>query len=481
MGKSSAVLLVSLLLAASCYVVCLPASAGSKTIVVPDDFATLEAAVYQASAGDTIYVRSGQHKISNDTLVINKTLSIIGEDAEATFLIGPGYGYEFFPGSTSTKEDNFTLKSVEIIPANFIVPPKVALQVNADNFQISQVTIEKCDVGITVYGNRTTVTRMKMPSASITGSHSVVSDNFIVSISVKGDHQKLTRNYGSISLDGSYSLVAENKAEGDMHLTGFFNVIAGNSFSTIYMEHANSNIICNNSLKCLWVGFYGYTCSNNIVCKNRLTGPGIWGILVGAGSYNVFHDNLISNYGGEYDGYGIAIGGYGLIAEHNMFYRNIFVSNNRHVSTNWEVLGAGNLWDNGKEGNYWDDYDGVDADGNGIGDIPYIVRGVIWDEAARGHVSFVFGQDNYPLMSFFDIDSIPMELPDLALILLNPALEHELIPFALPNSTPEPTPQSQWLGLSSAAWVAVAVSLVVVVGVGISLYLKKVKKTVNYI
>jgi len=32
-----------------------------------------------------------------------------------------------------------------------------------------------------------------------------------------------------------------------------------------------------------------------------------------------------------------------------------------------------NQWDNSSAGNYWDDYSGIDADGNGIGDTPFII------------------------------------------------------------------------------------------------------------
>ncbi|MGB9842122.1 MAG: right-handed parallel beta-helix repeat-containing protein [Candidatus Bathyarchaeales archaeon] len=478
MDKSSAIMLILLLLAVSCYVARLPVSAGSKTIVIPDDYATLEAAVQHASSGDTVYVRAGRHKISNDTLIINKQLAIIGEAAESTILIGPGYGYEFFPYPSRTGADKRVYKPLSGGAAltNFIPPSKVAIEVNADNFRFSHVTIEKCDIGIAINGNGATVAHTKMPSASVTGSHALISDNTIVSISVKGDYQNITRNQGGLSLACSFSYVAENKADSDMWLLGSFNIIAGNSFSTLHMEHANSNIICNNSLICMVVGDYGHTCSNNTICKNRFIGPWVWGILMGDGLYNVFHDNLVSGYG-----YGIALGGYGSVAEHNLFYRNILVSNRRHVSTNWEVLGAGNLWDNGEEGNYWDDYNGTDANGDGIGDTPYIVRGVVWNETERGQVDFVFGQDNYPLMASFDIDSVAMELPEWALRILDPAYTPKPSPPPSTILEPSPTLQPQSSEFPPATWVAVAVSSVAIVGVGTIFYLKKSRKTINRI
>jgi hypothetical protein len=476
-GKSSALLLVILLLAASCYIARLHASVESKTIVVPDDYATIGAAVERAAPGDTIYVKRGRHAIlGNETLVINKTLSIIGEDVATTFLIGPGSAYGSFPMGMKGDKPEYTLLSGETIPTNFLIPPKVAIQVNADNFKISQVTIDNCDVGIIVSGNGTEVSHTKMPSASVTGSHSVISDNIIASLSVKGHYQNVTRNFGSINIDGSFSIVAENTAHSDMHLTGSSNILIRNSFSTIYLEYAHSNIICNNSLSCLWIGFYGHTCSNNTVCKNRLIGPGIWGILMGAGSYNVFHDNLISNYRGDYSGYGIAIGGNHLVAEHNTFYRNILINNNRHVSTNWEVLGAGNYWDNGKEGNYWDDYKGTDSNGDGIGDVPYIVKGVKWDDTVNGPVSFVFGQDNYPLMSPFDIDTIPIELPEWAPPSLNPTPEPNPSPSPNPAPEPNPTPQSQLSEPFPITWALAAAGLVAVVVACIALKFDKIRK-----
>jgi len=75
----------------------------------------------------------------------------------------------------------------------------------------------------------------------------------------------------------------------------------------------------------------------------------------------------------------------------NLFYHNNFIVNSINVVDE----GGNNFWDNGylSGGNYWDDYDGVDEDGNRIGDTPYTFSG---------------GEDLYPLMYPWD------EMPPVA-------------------------------------------------------------------
>lgn len=53
------------------------------------------------------------------------------------------------------------------------------------------------------------------------------------------------------------------------------------------------------------------------------------------------------------------------------FSGNSFVGNLRQVESRGGVLAGRNDWSPGGRGNYWDDYRGYDADGNGIGDRPY--------------------------------------------------------------------------------------------------------------
>jgi hypothetical protein len=390
MKKASAFVLIFLL----CFVYLvilndLTVKAEFEMIVVPDDFSDLVDAVGNATEGDTIFVKKGTYEITspdvNNTLLlsgieINKSLSIIGEDQENTIIVFPPDTRVGFPLLFSTKQ---------------------GFNIYADNFRISNLTVTNCDYGVNVHGNGAQVSNIITSGLALQGSFSTVSKTILESqLRVIGSSQMVTQCTirGTVDINGSQNNIVGNDVK-LCYLKGSYNTISGNSFHTLFLEYSDSNLIHNNTLSSICVGSDGHECSNNTVSVNTFDGDYIWGILMCAGSYNVFHDNLIWNYNEGNSGYGIAIGGYTLVAEYNTFYRNTLKNNNRNVGANWEILGAGNFWDNGVEGNYWDDYNGTDNDGDGIGDVPHIVEGCKRDESTEMQVEFVYGQDNYPLMA----------------------------------------------------------------------------------
>src|SRR4030067_2055690 len=94
MKKTALVLtVISLLLVV--LVVGLPSvNASPKTIVVPDDYPTIESAITNANDGDTIFVKKGTY---HKTLTIEKPLSLIGEDSQNTVIVGIWYRYDKKP------------------------------------------------------------------------------------------------------------------------------------------------------------------------------------------------------------------------------------------------------------------------------------------------------------------------------------------------------------------------------------------------
>lgn len=79
---------------------------------------------------------------------------------------------------------------------------------------------------------------------------------------------------------------------------------------------------------------------------------------------NIIDGNNIS----DNSDYGVMIATDDRDSEDNLFYNNHF---NNPDGMNAYDNGTNTMWDNGTIGNYWHDYDGVDADDDGIGDTAY--------------------------------------------------------------------------------------------------------------
>jgi parallel beta-helix repeat protein len=96
---------------------------------------------------------------------------------------------------------------------------------------------------------------------------------------------------------------------------------------------------------------------------------------------NIFSQNIIT---GNMKGINVDAS-----SENNVFYHNDFVVNEMHAFDR-----SFNTWYNEEiqQGNYWDDYNGVDEDGDGIGDTPYEILGGLGG----------FNQDMFPLMDPFN-------------------------------------------------------------------------------
>ncbi|RLI44739.1 hypothetical protein DRO69_06705 [Candidatus Bathyarchaeota archaeon] len=120
------------------------------------------------------------------------------------------------------------------------------------------------------------------------------------------------------------------------------------------------NVTVSNSIamQCWW---YGILLTDSVYCKildNKIMNNNAWAICLSDGSsYNTIVGNLIRN-----NPTGLYIADQS--CQNNTFYRNNIINNTHQVSYH----GRYNSWDNGAEGNYWDDYNGTDLDGDGVGD-----------------------------------------------------------------------------------------------------------------
>jgi nitrous oxidase accessory protein NosD len=316
----------------------------SKTIVVPDDYATISAAVNSASSGDTILVKSG---VYYENVVITKSLTLIGEDSQTTTVIGTG-------GVERGQNTVFTLA--------------------ADQAEISGFTIESLNYS--------------------------TSSNYATGISVEGDGCTITGNnihntyYGIFCSLQSLTTISGNNItsnfkDGIRFCGGslnkiYENNIVGNAKSGIAIE-GYSNEISKNTIKNNNIGI-GVGFSYSLVFGNTLTGNSEAGLYF-AGSNNTICANAIS--GGKW---GIYFTPYFAAPNGNKIYHNNFADNQGNVggSSPYNVQ----FWDNDAEGNYWSDYkerypNAAEVDASGLGDTPYVIG--------------ANNTDNYPLLSPFDV------------------------------------------------------------------------------
>ena len=191
-----------------------------------------------------------------------------------------------------------------------------------------------------------------------------------------------------VTLESSYNNISGFTIQnsGTDHAGIFLDVSSGNQVfdnnildngNGMYLSrsHANNiteNIIADNSQHGIHIDSSSLA---NTISANQVQNNDECGILID----NASRSNLIAGNKVESNRLGVKITG---VSENNMVHHNIFIGNDQNAFDDHD-----NYWDDQLgDGNYWGDYTGTDADGDGIGDTPYEIP---------GGVNF----DYYPLMN----------------------------------------------------------------------------------
>ncbi|MGD6810926.1 MAG: right-handed parallel beta-helix repeat-containing protein [Candidatus Bathyarchaeia archaeon] len=373
--------------------------ADSKTIMVPDDYPTIAEAVDNAADGDLVFVKSGVYHES--MLVVNKSISLIGEEANNTIV--------YF---------NPPVLNVTVFSVPFQMTDN-SIKVNADNVTLTNFTFYCPDAissiaglgGIASFtGNKIELVNNSFSTGlNLAVSCSTIADNIIQGgkFTLIGSNNTLRENTiiasqsPSVSVEGSYNIIVGNNATGStsFYVEGYSNIVFKNTLNFVDgldLDGTECIIAKNNLTSLIVLG------SNNTVYGNKVTqGLTIWC------SNSVFYANNFSLV-------------YPIVwrnSVNNQFYHNNFDCD---ITFREDQDLVSYYWDNGKEGNYWQSYIGPDYNGDGIGDVPFHVNNNI--------------TDRYPLMTPFNVSTVTTELPDWASNILS-QMDSSVLPSQKTSTT----------------------------------------------
>jgi LPXTG-motif cell wall-anchored protein len=173
------------------------------------------------------------------------------------------------------------------------------------------------------------------------------------------------------------------------------------TFSVLYVigldldKNVSGVTIKNINVSNFSVGIYIRT-THNTVLGNEISNN-IVGILL-SGSSNTINKNYIdNNKQGLFFGFQQINGSANNIPSDIQVTQNSFVNNSQQLSgcvcKQYNFSEIKHSWDNGKQGNYWSNYNGTDSNHDGIGDTPFIID--------------VLNQDRHPLIQSIASPPLP--------------------------------------------------------------------------
>ena len=365
-------------------------SVKAGTIIVPDDYPTIQEAINAASDEDTIFVRNGTYY---ENVVVNRSVSLIGENRDTAVIDGKRSGIVVEVTVSNVSIKNFTIRG------------------GSSNIWISycsNVSISNSNVK-----NAGATGIMVTHSSTICVSHNTIENNsgwggiYVSDSSNVLIHKNNATNngeYSGIHISGSSNvLILDNKANNNgfgIRLTrstswrdnqnvsiigndANFNQQTGISIHnchncSVLGNNANDN---NNYINAAGIGVY--SSPNCLISKNNATGNYI-GIYVSSSNCSVSRNNALGNY---YNDIKVTASG------NKIFNNNL----GKAVVSSSALI---NAWDDGypSGGNYWSDYTGVDEESGSDQDQPG--SDGIGDTV---HEIDADNRDRYPLMAPINI------------------------------------------------------------------------------
>lgn len=298
----------------------------------PNNFTRIQDAIDNASDGDTIFVFD-ESSPYHENIIINKTISLIGEDCETTLINGNGDKNVIYISSERVNISGFSIQTIGLGPGYS------GINIYANLTTISENTLLNNNFGIYIRdssNNKIIENKFINNECGLTicSANNIIRDNsfFNDGISV-GSYNNIIENNTVNFKPIIYLRDQENKTidydAGQIILVNcnFTTVKNQNITKTatgISLYNCNNCIVENNNVLDSKSGIIISDSNNNNISFNDLYRNKNFGIGVYSSDYNIFYCNQCSEHKmGKYVRHGMHMSG----GDNNTILRNVFKSN----------------------------------------------------------------------------------------------------------------------------------------------------------
>jgi len=354
-----------------------------ETLKVPEDCPTIQGAINAAYDGDTILVSSGTYY---ENVVVNKSVSLVGENPVNTIVDGNGTGTPIhIAGTLSDRIDNASIRGFTV-------------QNGGNNVGIHLFYANNCTISDNIVTNNRMGLYVTSSKGNLISSNTMFNNSYGTYLSFQSGGNILRNNN-----------MTHNRYNFGVHSTSHPGTLAD------YIQDIDASNTVNGKPIYYWVNQRNRTVPADAGCaivvnstaitlrdlslRNNVQGAllcfttnsTVENVNFSDNRYGVKleESNNILIMGNEIDMNDIGI--FIWFSSSTRIYHNSFTNNTVQATSS----GQSSVWDDGypSSGNYWSDYTGVDlyrgpyqneTGSDGIGDAPYVID--------------VNNQDKYPLM-----------------------------------------------------------------------------------
>jgi parallel beta-helix repeat protein len=306
-------------------------------------FNVIQEGIDAVAENGMVYVYNGTY---SENIIVNKTIDLIGDDKNTITIDGGGMGNVVFLSAEHIHISGFTIQNSGEIYSG--------IKVVSDYTNISYNNILNNGIGVCIdfehHNNMLFQNNISLNSQSGINFNPLSHTNTVLRNDIIGN------NYGMECSDSSENHFMKNHIYSNnegikIHSSSYSNTISEN----IINVNIENGISISNA-------------DGNKIYSNVIDSNGDCGIELYHCFSHQIYDNICAN-----NNYGVVLSLDYWPNIGNEIYHNNFLNNT--INARDDCYEYNNTWYNlsVNEGNYWHNYNGTDADGDGIGDTPYVM------------------------------------------------------------------------------------------------------------